>query len=213
MRIISKLARIAAVALFATAGAAQAQTTYFGQASTSPDAAGARADFQNALGLYAVGTFFEGSATTSLGILGTVTASGPFMSIGGAGYTADYALTGSAQGSGSATLVFSTALNSFGSDISDLNTCCGGYVQYNFFLGATNVGSYGLTFPDYAATGFYGLTDLASFDSVVIDVSNGEYWELDNVTVGVTPEPASFVLMGTGLLGVIGAARRRKNAK
>lgn len=61
---------------------------------------------------------------------------------------------------------------------------------------------------------FYGFDSTISFDQIRI-VPNGTNSEfaLDNLQVGVvsTPEPASLSLLATGLFGMVGVARRRRN--
>jgi hypothetical protein len=41
---------------------------------------------------------------------------------------------------------------------------------------------------------------------------SGDHLVLDDIGTSVTPEPATFVLMGSGLLAFVGVARRRRRA-
>jgi hypothetical protein len=51
----------------------------------------------------------------------------------------------------------------------------------------------------------------STIDEVVIGTANGSSFEVDNVIVG-TPEPAAWVLLGSGLLALAAvSARKRKN--
>ena len=82
------------------------------------------------------------------------------------------------------------------------------------FLNGTLVDSFNAEFA--ASGGYFGFTG-ESFNSISISQQGdggGTYYLLDNIEFGpaassVTPEPSSFALFSTGLLGAAGMLRRR----
>jgi hypothetical protein len=107
-----------------------------------------------------------------------------------------------------------------GSDISDAGSSF--FVQ--FLLGGTALSGFGSPFnvtnSGSLNTGnqlFFGYINTGGFDEVRFSSnSSGDNFGFDNMTVGdvrqvsSVPEPASFALVGAGLLGLVGVARRRR---
>jgi hypothetical protein len=82
-------------------------------------------------------------------------------------------------------------------------------VQMDLYLGGTLEYSTG-TFapsstPTFFATGYSGLVN-----KVVINTPEPDFWVMDNLTYSAIPLPPSVLLLGSGLLGLLGLRRFRK---
>ncbi len=100
------------------------------------------------------------------------------------------------------TFVFANAIQSFGF----IAVTNGGAITFTNPNGSINVG--------LTQSGFNGFSDAAAFSSVTVSVAGDGYFFMDDVSYAASastvPEPASIVLLATGLLGVAGVARRRR---
>jgi hypothetical protein len=114
------------------------------------------------------------------------------------------------------TITFLNSVQAFGLDASDFDQYPAAFTATIFGQGNSILGVLAYSGSSAPASNFIGWQDAGGIDRVVL--TRNSYNVSTNVddiqfgsTVVSTPEPASMVLLATGLLGVFGVARRKRN--
>jgi hypothetical protein len=214
------IARVtAAIVLSASAAGAQLQNGSF----ESPSVAGGHAlpggtDYDYLLGLqnswlYTLGTGLINTAGGPTAFNSPPATDGVQVAfLQGTGATISQVVTGLTAG-GSYTLTFDVA-GRFNSG------CCDGNTNYEVLFGGLLIGSGSTTSFQPFTPQSYTFTSLLSVGALAFVNTSGlgdHTFFIDDVTLTAdasttAPEPATFALLGGGLLGLVGVARRRRQS-
>jgi hypothetical protein len=219
-------------ASFASAGTITSYTGSDDGASTSgpwPLSAAAQTSFLAAAGTTSLIDFesqpvgYNTPFTAAPGV--TVSLTGPNFGAGFSGISNTtfgnlYGFNTTAGGSqwlgfanGTAAFSFASPITSFGMWITGVQTVFTSTFTLTFNDGASQ--TLNLPINVNGGTSFYGFTDTASLSSLTISNISNDAWGIDDVSYGsgtsTVPEPSSLFLLGAGVLGMAGVARRKFN--
>jgi len=211
----------AAILAFASAGclpsAMAATITKFDRASFQVALASSMLSGQNFDSL-PLGTITTVNGVTYMPSLGTALVTNTYLTTttpNGLGSTSN----GFFRSNETLTISFADPISAFALDINTFATHSGDYTATVNDGSNSMIASIFDVFPNSSTGEFLGFTDSSPFTSVTIAVNQSEafsytvdtlvYGNAAALTTTTTPEPSTFVLLGTGLISVVGASRRK----